>query len=186
VFPVNSVEQRRAALDELIRRLKYLPAVERRMRCDQIAQVIGGALPDDLMMTAAHVIALRDAGMQIGAHTVSHPILANLSDDEARREIVESRRSLESMLGERIGLFAYPNGKPATDYQPVHVEMVRGLGFVAAVSTAPGVAANATDPMELPRFTPWDRGRLAFGARLGMNARRPVTRSGTDPKRALY
>jgi len=74
-----------------------------------------------------------------------------------------------------------PIGKPGVDYWPRHVEMVRELGFGAAVSTAPGVAATNTDPMELPRFTPWNRGRLAFGARLSMNARRPVARSSAEP-----
>ena len=64
------------------------------------------------MMTSAQVKAMRQAGMQIGAHTVSHPILVRLMDPEARQQIGDSKRFLEDLLGERVGLFAYPNGKP--------------------------------------------------------------------------
>ena len=122
--------------------------------------------------------------MQIGAHTSTHPILANVADDDARREIADSRTVLEAILRDRVGLFAYPNGKRGDDYLPRHVAMVRELGFDAAVSTHPGVATVATDPMELPRFTPWDRGRMAFGVRLGMNARHPVTQADARPAAA--
>jgi hypothetical protein len=41
---------------------------------------------------------------------------------------------LEDLLGERVGLFAYPNGKPGEDYSPATVEVVRSLGIDAAVS----------------------------------------------------
>jgi peptidoglycan/xylan/chitin deacetylase (PgdA/CDA1 family) len=77
---------------------------------------------------------VRQAGVQIGAHTVAHSILARLSDDEARQQIGDSKRFLEDLLGEPVGLFAYPNGKPGEDYSPATVEVVRSLGFDAAVS----------------------------------------------------
>ena len=170
--PMTSVEDRRRAIDAIIRALKYRAPPERRRQSDAIARIAGAQPAPGLMMTTAQVIGLHKAGMQIGAHTVSHPILAAIPDDEAREEIAGSRRHLELALGERVGLFAYPNGKPGVDYLDQHVAMVRSLGFDAAVSTAPGAAAAETDPMQLPRFTPWDRGRFAFGARLGLNVRR--------------
>ena len=126
-------------------------------------------LPNDLMMRSDQVLALHRAGMQIGAHTVSHPILARLDDEPARGEIVASKQTLENLLGARIGLFAYPNGKPDEDYSSASVRLVREAGFDAAVSTAWGASGSASDIFQLPRFTPWDPTRLRFGARLLRN-----------------
>ncbi len=118
------------------------------------------------MMTNDQVIAMRQAGMQIGAHTVTHPILANLESKLVFDEVADSKRFLENLLQEQIGLFAYPNGKPDLDYRMSDVEIIRDLGFDAAVTTAWGVADDTTDPMQIPRFTPWDRTRFHFCARL--------------------
>ena len=112
---------------------------------------------------------MRLAGMQIGAHTMSHPILARLSDEQARQEIEGSKIFLEQLLGERVGLFAYPNGKPGEDYTPQTVEVVRSLGFDAAVSTRWGASKPGGDLLQIRRFTPWDKSRLRFGARLLAN-----------------
>ncbi|MFG6457973.1 polysaccharide deacetylase family protein [Roseateles sp. BYS96W] len=158
---------RRAALGRLIERVKYL-APEPRVACvEAIAARAEVNPPDDLMMSSAQVRALRAAGMQIGAHTVSHPILATLDHPRAGDEIGRSRDVLQALLGEQVGLFAYPNGKPGTDYLPdVHPGLVRELGFDAAVSTRWAAARRGDDVFQIPRFTPWDRGRLKFGLRL--------------------
>ena len=121
------------------------------------------------MMSSGQVVALRRAGMQIGAHTVSHPILARLDDQAAHDEIALGKQALEALLDERVGLFAYPNGKPGEDYNGSNVQIVRGLGFDAAVTTARGAADQTTDRFQVPRFTPWDRSRARFGARLAAN-----------------
>ncbi|MDX9839711.1 MAG: polysaccharide deacetylase family protein, partial [Azoarcus sp.] len=103
--------------------------------------------------------------VEIGAHTVNHPILATLDVKAAEQEIAGSRETLEGLLGKRINLFAYPNGKPGQDYLPEHVGLVKRLGFRAAVSTAWGAADCSSDLFQLPRFTPWDRSKYAFFAR---------------------
>lgn len=168
-FDLGSVALRRAAIDKVIGSIKYKPIEERSAWVQAVAERSGAPLPSNLMMTSAQVKALHRAGMQIGAHTVSHPILARLSRDEARREIAGSKESLEHLLGERVGLFAYPNGKPGADYNDDSVAIVRELGFDSAVSTAWGAARQTVDRFQIPRFTPWDRTRLRFGARLLRN-----------------
>jgi peptidoglycan/xylan/chitin deacetylase (PgdA/CDA1 family) len=57
---------------------------------------------------------LAAAGMSIGAHSLSHPILARASDDLAWREISESRSVLEKSLGQTVWAFGYPFGNAAT------------------------------------------------------------------------
>jgi len=161
---------RRAALSRLIERVKYLPPEPRLACVDAIAARAEVNPPGDLMMTSEQVKALHRAGMQVGAHTVSHPILATLDANRAADEIARSRDMLQSLLGATVGLFAYPNGKPGTDYLPdVHPALVRELGFDAAVSTRWAAARSSDDVFQIPRFTPWDRGRLKFGLRLARN-----------------
>jgi peptidoglycan/xylan/chitin deacetylase (PgdA/CDA1 family) len=165
----SSNAMRRETIHNLIRNLKYLPADVRANKVDELQAAVGAPLPDNLMMRSEQVRALDVAGMGIGAHTMTHPILARLDAVSAREEILRGRGSLQSILGKPISLFAYPNGKPGEDYLPEHVTMVRELGFKAAVSTAWGTATRKGDFFQLPRFTPWDRTNWRFSFRLAAN-----------------
>ncbi len=168
---LGTIEEKRSAIADLIKQIKYRPVAARVTLTEQVAQLARVPLPHDLMMSSDEVKALHQAGMQIGAHTVSHPILAGLSDEQARQQIQDSKSFLEQLLGERVGLFAYPNGKPGEDYTPQTVALVRSLGFDAAVSTQAGASGAADDLFQIRRFTPWDRTLLRFGARLLVNLR---------------
>jgi peptidoglycan/xylan/chitin deacetylase (PgdA/CDA1 family) len=170
--PLQTVEQRRTAIATLIPGLKYLEPAERQQQVDAIAECAGVDLPNNLMMTAAQLHEIAEAGMTVGAHTVHHPILARLSDAEALAEMVEGKRQLERIVGASVRVFAYPNGKPGEDYAHAHVRMARQAGFDAAVSTAWGVATAGCDVYQIPRFTPWDRERWRYGLRLAGNLRR--------------
>ena len=123
-------------------------------------------------MRPEQVRGLRALGMDVGAHTVTHPILTRLSPDTARAEMHDSKQELERILGEPVRLFAYPNGVPEQDYAVEHAKMARECGFDAAVSTAWGAASMRSDRFQLPRFTPWDRARWRYGARLLANFNR--------------
>jgi peptidoglycan/xylan/chitin deacetylase (PgdA/CDA1 family) len=166
VLAIASVELRRQAIGKLISALKYLPPEERQRKVDRLVAETGCELPAALMLSEDQVRQLHGSGMDIGAHTVSHPILARLDPAQAGNEIGESKRELEAITGMPVTLFAYPNGKPGVDYRAEHVEMVRKLGFKAAVSTAWGVAVAGDDLFQLPRFTPWDKTPGKFLLRL--------------------
>lgn len=164
--PLANWSDRRLAIDNLIGMLKYHDPAERARLAALTGASAGVALPSDLMMTSGQVRELASAGMSVGGHTCSHPILARISDADARREIADGRDVLAGIVKEPIRLFAYPNGKPGRDYGRNHVELVRELGFTAAVSTAPGVAAAGSDRWQLPRFTPWELRPEHFALRL--------------------
>lgn len=170
---VGSVEQKRAAIGALLGRLKYLPNDERTETVARVVALSSSAMPSDLMMSSDQVLQLHRNGMIIGAHTRSHPILSSLSSGEALAEIRDGRARLESIVGTRVGLFAYPNGKPGQDYRSEHVDMVKTLGFDAAVSTAWGALRPGTDYFQIPRFTPWDKTRFRFGVRMLNNLFQP-------------
>jgi peptidoglycan/xylan/chitin deacetylase (PgdA/CDA1 family) len=169
LFSLETLEQRRHAIDCVLLKIKYLTPERRREAVEQLVHWAGVCPGDDVMLRCEQVVALRNAGMQIGAHTATHPILENISNAQARVEIASSKTMLEGLLSQPVTLFAYPNGKPGVDYSARHVAMVRNAGYDAAVCTAPGCATAKTDAFQLPRFTPWDRSRLRFGARLLSN-----------------
>jgi peptidoglycan/xylan/chitin deacetylase (PgdA/CDA1 family) len=165
-LPLGSVPDRRAAMQAVIQSTKYLAPDERARWVDAVARASDAELPADLMMTTAQVRALHDAGMSVGGHTVSHPILSRLDTATSSFEISEGRRVLQDICRAPIELFAYPNGRPGEDYGPEAVELVKQQGFKAAVSTSWGTARSGSDPFQLPRFTPWDRTRHRFALRL--------------------
>ncbi len=170
-LPLNTVADKRAAINKVIGACKYLPAAERLRAVTEVARVAAAALPDDLMMRNDQVVQLHRAGMEVGGHTVHHPILARLPLEEARQEMVAGKQALEAMLQSPVTTFAYPNGRPGRDYQPEHVTLAKEAGFTTAVSTFQGAAAANSDILQLPRFTPWDQAPWAFALRMARNLR---------------
>ncbi|PMQ07805.1 polysaccharide deacetylase family protein [Janthinobacterium sp. AD80] len=170
---IGSLAQRRAAIDTLLGQLKYLPFDQRQRLAAQVARQAGVSAMAPPMLDTPQLRQLQRAGMAIGAHTVNHPILSTLAEQAAHADIANGKQQLESLLQAPVSLFAYPNGKAGRDYGPRHVDIVKRLGFTGAVATDWGVArpGEGLDLFQLPRFTPWDRGRLAFLWRLRQNRR---------------
>jgi len=170
---VNTPQAKHDAIAKILPQVKYLPLNQREDKVAELARMVSATpLPDDLMMSTAQLKALHAAGMGIGCHTTRHPILANLDDAALRQEITEGKEFLESTLGESMTLFAYPNGKPGTDYLPQQAAIVRELGFDAAVSTQWGVSTRSSDLFQMPRFTPWHPSPRRFIPALLDNLRR--------------
>lgn len=168
-YVLDTVIARRRAIGDVLAAIKYLPPAQRAGCVSEIALRSKAALPTDLMMTATQVRGLHRAGMRIGAHTVSHPILRSLAAPQAEGEMRESRERLETIVDAPVALFAYPNGRPGQDYDDRDVALARDCGFTAAVSTKAGAASSSSDCFQLPRFTPWRRTRLPFAAQLARN-----------------
>jgi peptidoglycan/xylan/chitin deacetylase (PgdA/CDA1 family) len=164
---VTDVASRRTLIADLTKAVKYLEPAQRNAFCEELCRRAGSRLPTDLMMTEEQVRAMsREEGIDIGGHTVSHPILARIDLDESRREIETNRDQITTLTGAPPRCFAYPNGKPNLDYTSAHARMVSSVGYQAAVSTAVGVAAEDADPFQLPRFMPRERSAAQFVARM--------------------
>lgn len=169
IFAIDSILQRQQAIYALLGKLKYLPIETRQSQVDEMCSSIPVVLPENLMMTSNQVKQLHNCGMEIGGHTVNHPILARMENADARDEIANGKDALENIIRAPVKLFAYPNGKPGQDYCSDHVKMIRNLGFEGAVSTSWGSAKNSEDMYQLPRFTPWDHGNARFMFRMLQN-----------------
>ena len=170
-YPMSTTADRLQSIAAILRAIKPLD-LERRQEVADAIQATARQLPDDTMMTDQQVRSLVANGIEVGAHTVHHPILASLDSAAAQAEISGSKTHLETLLQRDVQLFAYPNGRPQIDYREEHRAMVERCGFLAAVSTHWGAATIDSDPYQLPRFTPWDRQKARYAARLLLNYRR--------------
>lgn len=172
ILPADNITERRASLFRVLAQLKTLPRTQRDNALEALLQKHDVKRPVGLMLDAAGVRELHRAGIDIGAHTVHHPILTRIPLQEAEAEIAGSRTALEDITGSTVTLFAYPNGRPGVDYNGEHADLVRRLGFRAAVSTERGANRPGHDCFELRRFTPWDRTPFRFVGRLLLSALR--------------
>jgi hypothetical protein len=116
-------------------------------RCEQ------APMPPDRHRRLAHaeLARLAGAGIEIGAHTMSHPALALLPAADQDVEIRASRRTLEDVTGRQITSFSYPFGS-AADYTAETKSIVRAAGFRLACSGTDGRVTHSTDRFELPRL----------------------------------
>jgi hypothetical protein len=165
-LPIGTEVERCEAAQAVIRLLKYLPAEERMQKAQRVAEACGLSSPPRLMTDADGVRRLAAAGMEVGAHTHSHPILNRMTPSDAESDISRGRDELAAILGYAPRLFAYPNGRLGKDYSAEHVAIVERLGFDAAFTTNPGVCRKGDPRWELARFTPWDRTPARFAMRL--------------------
>jgi peptidoglycan/xylan/chitin deacetylase (PgdA/CDA1 family) len=103
-------------------------------------------------------------GIRFGSHTVTHPILTRIDDEQIKRELRESRAQLQEEIGGPIAGFAYPNGQ-ACDYDARTIGLLKQAGYEWAVTTRFGYNTRADDVFQLKRDQPWqsDVGQFRMG-----------------------
>jgi peptidoglycan/xylan/chitin deacetylase (PgdA/CDA1 family) len=104
-----------------------------------------------LMLSLTELHQLREAGMSIGAHTLSHPMLSQSSQDVAWREISECKQNLELALEQEMWALAYPFGN-SSSVTSRELEMAKRAGFKAAFLNAGGAFGRQTPKFALPRI----------------------------------
>ncbi|WP_207642356.1 polysaccharide deacetylase family protein [Pseudobacteroides cellulosolvens] len=104
----------------------------------------------DLMLNWDEVQKLSSIGVTFGAHTLNHPILGNLSEDEATNEIYGSKVLIEERTNKKVRHFAYPNGR-ICDINEFCVSQAR-KHFDTATTTTPGINQPGDDLMRLKRI----------------------------------
>ncbi len=124
--------------------LVALPALERHGFTATFF-IVSGLVGEEGYMSWAQLEQLRDSGMEIGAHTVSHADLTALDPAQARAEMADSLRELERRLAIEVVSFSYPSGS----YTPELALLARDAGFTSAVTTE---ARDSLERLyELPR-----------------------------------
>jgi peptidoglycan/xylan/chitin deacetylase (PgdA/CDA1 family) len=103
------------------------------------------SVPWTRVMTETELMELRATGVEIGAHSITHPDLSALSYEAALDELAGSKKQLEAVLGEPVEVAAYPYGRANAET----VRACRAAGFLAACSASGH--GSWSDPHYLPR-----------------------------------
>jgi len=146
-----------SAIAELIARYKALPAGEGERFLEQLARTSGSGRCDardaeGLWMTWEMAREIHAAGMSIGAHTVTHPVLARLPPERQREEINTCARRLAEELHIATRWFAYPVGDRDT-FTRTTQEILRDCGIELAFSFYGGFASPSRwEPLDVPRI----------------------------------
>lgn len=167
---------------ELVKAMSSLPLTPE--AADNLAERIAASLGADVAapepyrpMTWNQVRDLKAAGMEVGAHSMSHARLVHVPPERAYEELAQSKQLIEKELGAEVPLLAYPAGNHNQDV----VDLAREAGYAAAFTTASGAVRPGSDPFRLPRVgvgAGGYRGTLSlfssavFGLQLGRLARR--------------
>nr|WP_103120516.1 polysaccharide deacetylase family protein [Methylopila sp. Yamaguchi] len=158
VLSAACAQEKAAAWDAIYWRLRSGPEERLRSEVRRLAEEQGVdvlAFARDLCMRWDELKEVaKNSLVTIGAHTVTHPMLAKHPEDVARAEMADSREAIRLKLGEAPAHFAYPVGDlsaaGAREY-----DIARDLGFVTAVTTRPGhlFKRHAATPTALPRVS---------------------------------
>lgn len=143
------------------RMLQPMDHTERRAFLDRLAREFGV----DLTMRETHrpldtaelqKLAAHAELFEIGAHTVTHPLLAAQTPDVQEAEVRGSKQWLEDFLNRPVKTFSYPYGGRDTHYNAQSVASVRKAGFVRACTTCCRAVGRSDAPQELPRINVTD------------------------------
>ncbi|MFZ2487605.1 MAG: polysaccharide deacetylase family protein [Anaerolineae bacterium] len=131
---------------------KTLPLTGMWQALDALEETHGLSPAPASNLTLAEVAALDQHPLvTIGAHSLTHPVLANETSDEAARQIAGSVAQLAARLGRPVRTFAYPNGAAGLDYNRREQALLRAAGVELAFTTDAGYVRQRSDPLALPR-----------------------------------
>lgn len=166
-WPCVTAEERMVMFQDLHQVFMYGTGEQRTEWLRQIEIWTGGRCPDagiNRLLTGDEVRELSNhSGVTIGAHSVTHPRLSALPEEEQRYEIVESGRLLSNIIGREVPVFAYPFGQKP-DFDMTAARICREAGYLKAAAAFPGEAHRWTDPYRIPRhfIYNWDPDRFAY------------------------
>lgn len=150
---LDSPDDRLAAMRAVELALDRIPPKDKWRTVEALlAQLKVDAGPDTigrLTLSWDEACEMSQNGVSFGSHSVTHSTLTMLPPEEAREEVVQSRRAIEDRIGRECSAFAYPNG----DFDGSVVEVVRQAGFRCALTTRPGRVSGKSDPFVLSRVS---------------------------------
>jgi len=160
---------------DIVERMKRMPGDERRLLVEALVSNLSGTPTYMQPLTWDDVRQMASAGIEIGSHTVTHPILSTIDAREQRDEIREAKRRIEQEIGHEPRFFAYPNGGD-DDFTEETTAILKESGFEAACSTVQGSNTPGCDLFRLQRIgvgaDPWHLLEARFSGLLDTSVRR--------------
>lgn len=136
-------------------RLLKMDPPRRSEMLDEVRAWAGALLPQG---DSAHMLSSAECAqlasiphIEIGAHTVSHPVLSRLDAEQQKPEITNSKRVLEGLLRKPVRAFAYPYGK-RNHFNSNSVAAVQAAGFECACANYGRPTEMNTSRWALPRY----------------------------------
>lgn len=133
----------------LSRRIQVMTG-ERRARVEALLRTLAGPPGPSAGMRAADVVALAEAGFEIGFHTRAHRLLTALGDDELASALGDGRGELEELAGRRITAISYPHGRADRRV----ADAARKAGFEVGFTGRHESVRRDSDPLLLGRVEP--------------------------------
>ncbi|MBS1705764.1 MAG: polysaccharide deacetylase family protein [Armatimonadetes bacterium] len=127
--------------------------------------LISSQIGNEGFLDAGQIDEMQSHGIEFGAHTVSHPRLADLDRDGCELEVRQSVQEVEAVVGRRCTLFAYPYGKPE-QVGEIAPEVVSNAGVELAFTTINGPITAECDAVRLPRIGIRECSLVTFAARI--------------------
>jgi peptidoglycan/xylan/chitin deacetylase (PgdA/CDA1 family) len=112
------------------------------------------------MLTWDQIRTMRRAGIQFGAHTMSHPVVSRLSEAELHWELLEAKKILQERLDEPVHHFAFPFGK-LEECGARAFPILSAAGYRSAATTEWGLNSPGANPYYLRRVQIGEMGTLA-------------------------
>jgi peptidoglycan/xylan/chitin deacetylase (PgdA/CDA1 family) len=145
-----------AAIAELLRVYKRLPEARTGPYLEFLGEATGAGRcglgeAAEMWMTWEMARELRDAGMSIGGHTATHPLLAQTSPERQAEEIATCARRLREELDEEMRWFAYPVGSPDAFSATTKDILLRQQVELAFSFYGGYVSGKSIDPLDIPR-----------------------------------
>ena len=133
-YSLQSAKGKNKAQKTITEALKHINEDRKNLLIEKFAQIAGVDIPSglakELILSWNKIKEMNSDGISFGAHTVNHPILTNMSLEQAKWEIIQSKKDIEKELGKEVNTFSYPNGNS----NPEIIKLIKENGFSCSVS----------------------------------------------------
>jgi peptidoglycan/xylan/chitin deacetylase (PgdA/CDA1 family) len=141
-FYLRDAREREHALKHL---LEYCKTIPQDRRCELVERInrilnvnrLGDQEKTPRAISLDQVKEMLDNGVEFFPHTMTHPILTRCREEVVMREISESKRKVESIIGRPADIFCYPNGR-LIDLDDRVIALLRRSGYTAAFTAVAG------------------------------------------------
>jgi peptidoglycan/xylan/chitin deacetylase (PgdA/CDA1 family) len=151
-LPLRCPSSRRLAINRVLLWIKSVPDERKNEFLDRLPELMEVTLPADaghnLQLSWEQVREMAAHGIEFGGHSVTHPILSNVSAEQLCREVEGSKRDIETNLGAPPIVFSFPNGQS----NPAVQDAVLQAGYPFSAAYFAGIANQQDGCHAMPRI----------------------------------
>lgn len=151
-FSLQGQCAKQKAINKILHHVKSVPEEEKDCFMKKLPELLQVTLPDDIssanQLNWQQVQEMSDNRIEFGGHSLTHPILTNISATQLDEEIAGSRQAIEAHINQEVLVFSFPNGQSS----PVVQAAVERAGYAYSTAYFAGVAHPSKGRHGLPRI----------------------------------